>query len=249
MKASKNIPKRVRTPDSCDYILVNKQTFTELVNEFLAVLEDNLKFKHEVRIYVEHFTDSFNDVNDFTEELRKNEWINLRNVNVYFYPIDKKDSMQKYSLMAIFGDYSNEQGLIIKFGDSVSDIEMIAIKQGLDSVLSDHERSIILKDQTFGFIVSAVIAGILVYLLLPSSIDDLSEMHIGIWMFFIAGIVLVSIITNMLAISLHRELIPHFESTMDLTKTRWNNVKSLTFIIFTVIGVAGSIIGIIQFIF
>lgn len=88
MAEAPKAPNRTRTPDEYGYVLVDKQSFKELIVGIKAVLKKQLKFAHKAVIRVDGFQSGFEGEDLFTETLMPKEWVTLENIHVYFYPTD-----------------------------------------------------------------------------------------------------------------------------------------------------------------
>lgn len=138
-----DIPSRAVKPDSVKYIAIDKKSFSELIQNFLAVLEKQIKEKHNVRIHVDGFNGSFSNVDDFINTLTIQEWKKLTNIRVYVY--GSRSSVSE-TLSLRFGGYGNV-GLEIEYGSGMSDIVRLAIKQNINIFLSDYDRKIIIDNR------------------------------------------------------------------------------------------------------
>ncbi len=248
---NEKVPNRIRKPDSVNYILLDRNNFKEILNNFTAVLEKNTKKKYDISIRVDGFSDSFKDTDVFIETIYVSEWKKLSSISVSYYP-KVYDKNYGLSLSLRFGGYSADgPGIRIEYGDNLDDIVRIAIKQNVDTFMPEFTRDITLTDKRVSF-VAVVIAetGIIAWAILsagPAVLDKFLQNG----SIFIAILVLIGIgmWIYILAVYINHKLIPHFEPTGDMNDTRLKRIGKFGGYMILILGGISAMLSIVQAIF
>lgn len=242
------VPKRVVKPDNVKYLAIDKKSFAELIQNFLAVLEKQTKDKHTVDIRVDGFDGLFKSVDDFTATLTAEEWKKLSTIRVYFYSIKDKYAYN-LTLSLRFGGFSNsDPGLEIDYGTNRSDITRLAIKQDIDIFLSDFSRKVFMDDKAL-----PLIAAIVLYFILFSSLfafilatGKIAKIDLSDWIFFAGSLAWISFVIYWFFVFLHHKIMPHFECVDSVDNLRIKRVGKIAGKLFFFVTLISALVTIVQ---
>ena len=247
MTFQKDIPKRTRIPDKYPYITVSKKSFVELISNLKSILKEQLKHAHDVEINVSGFSGEFNDEKIFVETLTDREWDQLRTITVYFYFKDRSKYGYHHSLRVLFGGYIGEDGLSVSYGDKVTDIHKIAIKQSIDVVITSYSRTVYLSRNSFAAICCAVATGGTIWLYLATTGERALELLPTLLPLGLPLMVFIAWMSYLIPSQVHQWAIPNFETTTNPENLKIKRISRIAVVAGGVLAALGTILSFIQF--
>lgn len=245
--AEGKVPNRTRKPDNYDYIMIDRDDFVDLSNAVNAILKKQLGYGHRTVIRVDGFDDRFESVKDFVTTLNPVEWKNLTSISEYFYPVDSTKHGYNNSLYLRYGGYSSSgPGLQVEYEKQVNDIQRIAIKENLESLITSYSRRPLQSDKAFSYTI-AVLAGIglavfYAFLFRNSNL----QINLGITLILISGLLYISGLFYIFAGWAHRKIVPHFEPVINKDDSRLKRIGKFIGIVFSMVGFIGTLVAIAQ---
>jgi len=246
----KKLPHKIKKPETIDYILLDRPSFVQMVDDFEAVLQKHTKKEYKISILVDGYDGSFDSAKTVVETLDAKDWTSRSSISIFFYPIrDGKNTYDRDLYLTLADANILGYGLKMEFGSELNDIVRLAISQDVHNFIYKYRRNILLKEKATR-VVSSLIASGLYLILLGNLIPQdkwisvlLSESFFAL----IAGLILSIGIVSVATSSVYEKLFPGVEFVEELKTTKFSRMLKISINLTIIIGVISGILGILQF--
>lgn len=245
-----NLPHKTRKPDVIDSILLDRQAFIQMVEDFETILKKHTEKDHSLWIHVDGYEGTFESAEQVVDLLNEDDWKSRKYLSISFYRKEKdtiatweKSLGLRLSDARILG-----YGMQIEFGVDIEDVQRLAIMQDVDGFIGKYKRKYYLKSGAVNAIAMTTVAVAYVWLLsniIPA--DKWQEAIISAGLLLFVGLAILELITHITTLSVYDKLMPAFELVEKISETKLRRVWKFILVIGGAITFVGGVLGIVQF--